>query len=365
MSFEKLVLTDKKVWRDFQDTKTQGIRQCMSYGMKKVMKAVSPKNVEDLSAILALYRPGPLQNGMTEMYITNKKIKDIYTDENPDFLMIDQDIESKVQEIKKLKWSVRGVPAEWDEFATTVGEADALSNNYEFSPFSDIISARSCGCISGIIYNQNKLKQLYCKEIKCIQSSIKTGYPPLEYCDQSFSQNKCLYYDGAMTKRSGFEKMRSQLGQFFANQFNSLLDKPVNAAFGAMCSVLGFAGGSQKILKSGSVFLKSKGDLGRNSGDKSCKSQATGWLDVACAIRLAWIQVSDVLYMFKNGFLDSSDYDLTPDTDFCEGLDSQLGLLTNEESKKSGVFQPGLKNLFTNIERKTDYPNVEEIDWIS
>jgi DNA polymerase-3 subunit alpha len=45
--------------------------QLESNGMKEILKRLNPSNIEDLTAILALYRPGPL--GMVMMKISLTK----------------------------------------------------------------------------------------------------------------------------------------------------------------------------------------------------------------------------------------------------------------------------------------------------
>lgn len=46
--------------------------QLESSGMRNLLKKICPKNIEDLSAVLALYRPGPLKSGMTEEFIARR-----------------------------------------------------------------------------------------------------------------------------------------------------------------------------------------------------------------------------------------------------------------------------------------------------
>ena len=49
-----------------------GIFQCESKGMRQLMKDMKPSVFEDLIALLALYRPGPLGSGMVNDFISNK-----------------------------------------------------------------------------------------------------------------------------------------------------------------------------------------------------------------------------------------------------------------------------------------------------
>jgi len=50
-----------------------GLFQLESDGMRELLKRTKPKSFEDIIAILALYRPGPMQSGMVEQYIQCKK----------------------------------------------------------------------------------------------------------------------------------------------------------------------------------------------------------------------------------------------------------------------------------------------------
>ena len=50
----------------------EGIFQLESSGMRQVVKDLKPSNVEDISSILALYRPGPLDAGLIPKFINRK-----------------------------------------------------------------------------------------------------------------------------------------------------------------------------------------------------------------------------------------------------------------------------------------------------
>lgn len=56
----------------FQKGDTDGVFQLESYGMKKYLKMLKPELFEDIIAMLALYRPGPLGSGMVDEFIERK-----------------------------------------------------------------------------------------------------------------------------------------------------------------------------------------------------------------------------------------------------------------------------------------------------
>jgi DNA polymerase-3 subunit alpha len=68
----KLPLDDKKTFKLLQEGNTVGVFQLESRGMRNLMKRLKPSVFEDIIALVALYRPGPLNSGMAESYIKRK-----------------------------------------------------------------------------------------------------------------------------------------------------------------------------------------------------------------------------------------------------------------------------------------------------
>ena len=59
-AFENLPLDDAKVYKLFSDGKTEAVFQFESAGMQRMLKDARPTRLEDLIALNALYRPGPM-----------------------------------------------------------------------------------------------------------------------------------------------------------------------------------------------------------------------------------------------------------------------------------------------------------------
>ena len=59
-SFENIALDDKATYRLFQDGKTEAVFQFESRGMQGMLRDAKPTRLEDLIALNALYRPGPM-----------------------------------------------------------------------------------------------------------------------------------------------------------------------------------------------------------------------------------------------------------------------------------------------------------------
>jgi DNA polymerase-3 subunit alpha len=69
---DKVPLDDKKVFDLFSNGETVGIFQFESSGMRDYLKKLKPESLDDLTAMNALYRPGPLDSFMIDEYIQRK-----------------------------------------------------------------------------------------------------------------------------------------------------------------------------------------------------------------------------------------------------------------------------------------------------
>jgi DNA polymerase-3 subunit alpha len=69
---DTLPLTDQATYELFSRGDTDGIFQVESEGMRKYLRMLKPTCFEDVIAMLALYRPGPLGSGMVEQFIRRK-----------------------------------------------------------------------------------------------------------------------------------------------------------------------------------------------------------------------------------------------------------------------------------------------------
>jgi DNA polymerase-3 subunit alpha len=71
-----LPLDDRKTYESLGRGDTVGVFQMESGGMRKLLSDLRPTCFEDLIAVLALYRPGPLDSGMVEEFIKRKRGKE-------------------------------------------------------------------------------------------------------------------------------------------------------------------------------------------------------------------------------------------------------------------------------------------------
>jgi DNA polymerase-3 subunit alpha len=68
-----LPFTDPAAYQVLKEANTTAIFQLESEGMKKLLSKLQPDRFEDIIAVLALYRPGPLGSGMVDDFILRKK----------------------------------------------------------------------------------------------------------------------------------------------------------------------------------------------------------------------------------------------------------------------------------------------------
>jgi len=72
INIDMLPLDDSKTFTLIGQGKTSGVFQLESDGLKEVLRKLQPDKFEDIIAVNALYRPGPLGSGMVDDYIERR-----------------------------------------------------------------------------------------------------------------------------------------------------------------------------------------------------------------------------------------------------------------------------------------------------
>ncbi|MEC9048097.1 MAG: DNA polymerase III subunit alpha [Planctomycetota bacterium] len=72
LDLNNLSLDDQPTYELMARGDTQGVFQLESSGMRELLTRLKPDNFEDVIAVLALYRPGPLGSGMVDMFVRRK-----------------------------------------------------------------------------------------------------------------------------------------------------------------------------------------------------------------------------------------------------------------------------------------------------
>ncbi len=120
IDLQSIPLNDQKTFELFSSGNTDGVFQFESYGMKELLRKFKPKSLNDLIALNALYRPGPLKSDMVNDFIKRRH--------QP------EEIKYKIPELKEILEETYGVIIYQEQVMRiankiagfNLGEADAL-----------------------------------------------------------------------------------------------------------------------------------------------------------------------------------------------------------------------------------------------
>lgn len=83
LNLNTIPLDDKPTFELLQKGDTDGVFQLESAGMKKLVRDLKPSVFEDLGALVAIFRPGPLQTGMDKHFVDRKHGREPVTYDHP------------------------------------------------------------------------------------------------------------------------------------------------------------------------------------------------------------------------------------------------------------------------------------------
>ena len=72
INIDSIPINDPKTYEDLCKGNSTGVFQLESSGMRQLMLQMQPHNIEDIMALISLYRPGPMGSGMDKEYIDRK-----------------------------------------------------------------------------------------------------------------------------------------------------------------------------------------------------------------------------------------------------------------------------------------------------
>lgn len=79
VAIDRIPLDDEKTYQLLQNGDTTGVFQLESSGMKRYLKELKPTEFNDIIAMCALYRPGPLTAGLTDSFVKRKNGQEAVT----------------------------------------------------------------------------------------------------------------------------------------------------------------------------------------------------------------------------------------------------------------------------------------------
>jgi DNA polymerase-3 subunit alpha len=120
IDIDNLALDDTETYKLFARGDTTAIFQFESHGMRDILRRYQPTRIEDLTALNALYRPGPIQGGMVDDFINRKHGKTKVSYELPQL----QDILQETYGVILYQEQVMQIANRLASFS--LGEADIL-----------------------------------------------------------------------------------------------------------------------------------------------------------------------------------------------------------------------------------------------
>jgi DNA polymerase III subunit alpha len=83
LDIETVPLDDAPVYEMLTQAQTDGVFQLESGGMKALVRDLKPNTFEDINALVALFRPGPLNSGMVKSFVDRKHGREAVVFQHP------------------------------------------------------------------------------------------------------------------------------------------------------------------------------------------------------------------------------------------------------------------------------------------
>src|SRR5438128_3458334 len=143
-------LDDEKTYELFSAGLTDGVFQFESSGMKDILRKFKPSSIEHLTALNALYRPGPIGGGMIDDFIKRK------------------------HGVKKIEYELPELKAVLEE---TYG---VIVYQEQVMQIANVISGYSLGEADLLrrAMGKKKAEEMAAQREKFVAGAVKNGYPP-------------------------------------------------------------------------------------------------------------------------------------------------------------------------------------------
>jgi len=149
IDIDKIPLDDKKTFKMLATGETDGVFQLTSPGMRDLLRRVDPDSVEDLSAVIALYRPGPMgtdlhlayaeaKNGRAKVEVPHEHMREMFAET--------YGVLCYQEQVMALSQHYAGYSAtQADDFRKAVGKKDAEKLAAQEVPFKAGVIERGYG----------------------------------------------------------------------------------------------------------------------------------------------------------------------------------------------------------------------------
>ncbi|HEY8715511.1 MAG TPA: DNA polymerase III subunit alpha, partial [Candidatus Acidoferrum sp.] len=157
VDIDNLALDDSDTYKLFSRGDTTAIFQFESHGMRDILRRYQPTRIEDLTALNALYRPGPIQGGMIDDFINRKHGKTKVTYELPQL----QEILEETYGVILYQEQVMQIANRLASFS--LGEADILRRAMGKKKKEEMAAQRAkfmTGCLANKV-NEKKAERIF------------------------------------------------------------------------------------------------------------------------------------------------------------------------------------------------------------
>jgi DNA polymerase III subunit alpha len=157
VDIDNLTLNDENTYKLFSRGDTTAIFQFESHGMRDILRRYQPTRIEDLTALNALYRPGPIQGGMIDDFINRKHGKTKVSYELPQL----QDVLQETYGVILYQEQVMQIANRLASFS--LGEADILRRAMGKKKKEEMAAQRAkfmAGCAKNKI-NEKKADKIF------------------------------------------------------------------------------------------------------------------------------------------------------------------------------------------------------------
>ena len=158
IDIESIPLDDPKTYQDLSKGLSAGVFQLESSGMRQLMVQMQPQSIEDIMALISLYRPGPMGSGMDKLYIDRKNGKSKISYDHPKL----EKVLGPSLGIMLYQEDVLGVARELAGF--TSAEADDLRKAIGKKQMDKIYLFRQKfveGCVNNSDLSEDKANKIY------------------------------------------------------------------------------------------------------------------------------------------------------------------------------------------------------------
>lgn len=240
ITIQNIPLDNEKTYRLLQEGDTDGVFQLESEGIKKVLKKLKPTKFDDLVAVIALYRPGPMDN--IDEFIARKNGKS-FTYLHPDLEPILKSTYGIIvyqEQIMQISYRFAKMSlgeADLLRKAVSKKDKDAL-DKYKNKFVSSAVSAGYSEQIANQIYNYilrfanygfNKSHSVAYAVLAYQMAYFKANYFSLfmaKYLNSVISNNTIIERNIAYIRRKGFLVLKPSINQSnieFVSSKNSLI----------------------------------------------------------------------------------------------------------------------------------------------